>query len=84
MRETACPHCNTRLRRHVDLITKTTHANGDYSLCTNCGHWCVFDDQSYGGMRKPFIREQRWLEANPRVAAITKGWRLWKMHKTKT
>jgi hypothetical protein len=77
MNET-CPHCAARHERHV-ATTKTTHAaNGDYSLCVKCGHWCVFDDRSPGGMRLPSLREQRWLEANPRAAAITQGWRLWK------
>jgi hypothetical protein len=65
----------------VDLVTKATHANGDYTLCVRCGHWCVFDDQCYGGMRKPLIREQRWLEANPRAQTIVNGWRIWKMNK---
>jgi hypothetical protein len=38
----------------------------------------VFDDQLFGGMRKPLIREQRWLDAEPRAVAMTIGWRIGK------
>jgi hypothetical protein len=65
----------------VDLVTKHHHANGDYTLCVWCGHWCVFDDHSPGGMRLPSLREQRWLDANPRAAAMVGGWRLWRRNR---
>lgn len=78
MSQTRCPHCAARHGRHVDLVTRTTHSNGDYSLCVHCGCWGVFDNHSPGGMRLPSLRERRWLEANPRAEQITTGWRLWR------
>lgn len=74
---TICPFCG----QHHDAATHTGGTNsepddGDVTLCFGCGRICIFDSDSYGGLRKPTKKEQRAIGRDERVSELVTAWKV--------
>jgi hypothetical protein len=72
---TICPHCG----QHHDATTHMLGSgavpdDGDISLCFSCGAFCVFDNEAYGGMRKPTKKEQRIILRDTKMQKLLIAW----------
>jgi hypothetical protein len=74
---TICPHCC----QHHEAATHMGGADfepddGDVTICLGCGRLCIFDSESYGGLRKPTKKEQRTIDRNERVREVVTAWKV--------
>jgi len=73
---TTCPFCGY----HHDRITPASREevlpeNGDASMCWSCGEFCIIDNRSDLGMRKPTRIEQRLIDVDERVIHMRASWK---------
>jgi len=74
---TTCPFCGA----HHDRITPSVSReevfpeDGDASMCWSCGEFCIIDNDSDLGMRKPNKKEQREINRDARFAHMRVAWR---------
>jgi hypothetical protein len=72
---TTCPFCG----EHHDRITHPTEddsfpEDGDATMCFACGDFCIVDNDSDLGLRKPTKKERRELDADDRIRKLRKAW----------
>jgi len=74
--DTVCPFCG---QRH-DAATSARNLpdypeDGDATMCFNCGTFCIFDQDSDGGLRKPTPVEQRSFDSDDFVQELITAWK---------
>jgi hypothetical protein len=74
---TICPHCGAEYNVSVFFVAAPPGAqpsDGDAVLCVQCGEWCIYDDEEFGGLRVPNKREARALIDDERSRFIREQW----------
>lgn len=74
---TICPWCDTYQDRATNADGKTGRpANGNSTICLDCGQWSVFDSRNSLGLRKMRPAELRRLMKDKKFRDIAEAWRL--------
>jgi hypothetical protein len=73
---TICPFCGQHHDAASPLRGDHVPDDGDVSFCFGCGAFCVFDDNAYGGLRKPTKKEQRGFDRDKRLQEMTGAWKV--------
>jgi len=72
---TTCPFCGFHHDRITAMNDEVFPENGDASMCWSCGEFCIIDDNTDLGRRKPNKKEQREIDKDDRFPKMRAAWR---------
>lgn len=70
-----CPYCKTHLNMATSVAGESPDGpkKGDISLCSQCGSWVVFGENSQ--LEKPSEEMMKEISSLPEYDLITEAWR---------